>query len=117
MEIILTRDSVHISDDIDAPHTKSLVLETLTVQELFKEIKRIEYLPTVMGNCSWGITGYGPIGLIVQQWNELRPLINGDMLLEMELKRTGNRLHLCCFGSLESKYIEEVLQNFKNVWT
>ena len=116
MEIVLTRESVHISDDVDAPHTQRIFIKNISVKELFDEIRRIEYLPRIMGNCSWGIMGYGPIGLIVQQWNEVRPLINGDMLLEMELKRTNNRLHLCCFGQTEAKYVEEVLQNFKNVW-
>ena len=115
-EIILTRDSVHISDDANAPHEKLIFLKDHSLQGLFNAIRKIEYLPRIQGNCSWGIIGYSPIGIIVQQWNEVRPLINGDMILKRELKRTNNRLHLCCFGNLETKHIENVLQNFTNVY-
>jgi hypothetical protein len=115
MEIVLTRDSVHMSDDTNAPHKKAIYIKDVSISGLHKAIREINYLPTVQGNCSWGIIGYGPIGIIVQQWNEVRPLLSGDILLESELERTNNRLHLCCFGNTETKNIEEVLNNYSTV--
>ncbi|MFD2552699.1 hypothetical protein ACFSQP_12840 [Bizionia sediminis] len=114
-EIILTRDSVHISDDVDAPHTKSITLKELTVEQLYREIKRIEYLPRFSGIQTWGIIGYSPISVIAHQWSELRPLMNCDMILEIELKRTNNKLHLSCFGGIEPEKVLKVLERYNNV--
>ena len=115
MEIILTSDSVHISDDVDAPHSKSIFLEKLSVEELYEDIKKLDYLPRFSGTETWAIIGYSPISIIAHQLGELTMLMNSDMLLRIELKRTNNKLHLCCFGGVKPKEVLKILENYTNV--
>ena len=100
MEIIFTRDSLHLSDDIYAPHKQLILINELSVNEVFNKINELEYIPKVARRSTWGIIGYSPTAIIVQQRNyslETKSLFS-DLHLEKEIQRTGNKLHLCYFG-------------------
>jgi len=55
LSVVLRRDSVCAGDDIDAPHEEKIVMpSTATLAQLFLELEKIKYLPSIAGkNESW----------------------------------------------------------------
>ncbi|WP_050514565.1 hypothetical protein [Streptomyces rimosus] len=79
MKVYLTRDSVAMGDDADAPHedTRELPAE-VPVREAVASVVRSGYLaPIAGGRASWVLTGAGAsIAVVAQQWEEPRFLIS-----------------------------------------
>ncbi|MBC3839419.1 hypothetical protein GXW82_01955 [Streptacidiphilus sp. 4-A2] len=84
MKVHLTRDSVAMGDDVDAPHTGTLELPAdLPVREAIAAVVQGGYLARIAGGkASWVLTGAGvAIAVVAQQWREPRLLAAGECLL------------------------------------
>ena len=97
MKLHLTRDSVAIGDDIDAPHFKEANIDGETTSlDLAKEIQGMRYLANIgAGEATWSIVAAIPIAIVAQQWEEpklvthenptLRELAKGEDLLKVHI--------------------------------
>ncbi|WP_438490117.1 hypothetical protein [Streptomyces sp. S186] len=84
MKVHLTRDSVAMGDDVDAPHedTRDLPAE-MSVREAVAFVVRSGYLaPIAGGKASWVLTSAcASIAVVAQQWKEPRIITPGDCSL------------------------------------
>lgn len=109
MKINLTRDSVAMGDDMDAPHDRILEIETFTMEGVCQRIWEVDYLPLVQGLAIWVLVGFGPVAIITQNPGfapNLEVVGFEEDKLRFELKRTNNRLHFIYYSqvSLESSH-------------
>ena len=93
----MTRDSVAIGDDINAPHSKQVEVDgEVTSLDLAREIQAMGYLAIIgSGEATWSIVAGKPIAIIAQQWEDpkliqnenltLRALANGEDLLNVHI--------------------------------
>lgn len=107
MKINLTRDSVAMGDDMDAPHSRILEIDTLAVEAICQKIWEVDYLPSVDGRTTWVIVGFGPVAIVTKDFRsppKLEAVGFEDDKLLFELNRTHNRLHFIYYSqiSLES---------------
>lgn len=84
MKVHLTRDSVAMGDDADAPHEdiRDLPAE-MSVHGAVTSVVKSGYLAQIAGGkACWILTGDGTsIAVIAQQWNEPQLLTPGDSAL------------------------------------
>lgn len=75
-KIKLTRDSVAMGDDINAPHFLEIEIEaTWTITEILNYIVKIDYLPKISGGkATWSVAIYEPIAILTQK-NPEKPLL------------------------------------------
>ncbi|MET9399815.1 hypothetical protein [Kitasatospora sp. NPDC002965] len=95
----LTRDSVAMGDDTDAPHAAELALrEGATVHEAGVALLAARYPASVSGGrATWVLTvdGGAPLAVLAQQWAEPRALPGADGPLARFASADGAvRLHL-----------------------
>ncbi|MCM2416654.1 hypothetical protein [Streptomyces sp. RKAG293] len=84
MKMHLTRDSVAMGDDFDAPHNDTRDLPAgMRVHEAVAAVAKSGYLAHIAGGkASWILTSAGtPIAVLAQQWNEPQFLTPGDAAL------------------------------------
>ena len=79
MKILLTRESVAMGDDADAPHHREMtVADDTSLQAIIKVILQSRYLATIGGGkATWTVMSRIPIAIVAQQWAEpkiLRPV-------------------------------------------
>lgn len=93
MKLELTRDSVAIGDDIDAPHFREIVIdENATSLDLARQILGMRYLANIgIGEATWSISTDIPVAIIAQQWKEPK-LVNPVNSTIKELAMGGDRL-------------------------
>ena len=75
-KIKLTRESVAMGDDIDAPHFLEIGIEpNWTITEILKYISNINYLPKISGGrATWSVAISEPIAVLTQE-NPKEPLL------------------------------------------
>src|SRR5690606_39923641 len=75
-KIKLTRESVAMGDDIDAPHFLEIDIEpNWTITEILKYISNINYLPKISGGrATWSVAINEPIAVLTQE-NPKEPLL------------------------------------------
>jgi hypothetical protein len=84
LDLLLTRDSVNMSDDINAPNEKGIsISENATLEELTKTIIINKYLPSIQnGKASWVLNfGNKPIAIIAEEWKEAKFLVDKDKFI------------------------------------
>ncbi len=93
MKLELTRDSVAIGDDIDAPHFKELVIdENATSLDLARQVLGMRYLANIgIGEATWSVSADIPVAIIAQQWEEPK-LVNPVNATIKELAKGGDCL-------------------------
>ena len=76
-KIKLTRESVAMGDDIDAPHVLEIEIEpNWTIIEILKYISNIDYLPRISGGrATWSVAINEPIAVFTQETPEEQLLI------------------------------------------
>ncbi|MER5867512.1 hypothetical protein [Kitasatospora sp. NPDC002040] len=87
MRLQLTRDSVAMGDDVDAPHEASMELPDGTPlrEAVAAVVVEGRYLALIAGGrASWILTGAGvgagaAIAVVAQQWDEPRFLVPADL--------------------------------------
>ena len=118
MKILLTRDSVAMGDDVDAPHFHTLELpEKVTLIEIVDTIHHSNYLANIHGgNASWSVVSNSPIAVIAQQWNKPKLFPQFELIpsLDCLLKNNeGYKFHLNYHAQLDPNIVYEVLRRFK----
>jgi len=90
MKLKLTRESVAMGDDVDAPHEESLKVPSgSTLQALLEAVIRSGYLPVVRGRATWSVLdGKTPLAVISQEWDAPR------YIAAPETRYDGPSLHL-----------------------
>lgn len=115
MKINVSRSSVCLGDDIDAPHFKVLnVPDGATTQEIMRLLKS-KYLPCNMegGEATWSVVSKKPVAIIAQQLEE--PLMmgqNGQADYREDLLENSGRLvfHVNYHGQTDPNVVDEVLR-------
>ena len=77
MKILLTRESVAMGDDADAPHYREMtVADDSSLQVLIKIILQSRYLATISsGRATWTVVSRIPIAIVAQQWADPKMLM------------------------------------------
>ena len=77
MKILLTRESVAMSDDADAPHHHEMTLtDNTSLTAIIKAILQSNYLACISGGkATWTVVSRIPIAVVAQQWAEPQMLI------------------------------------------
>jgi len=77
MQILLTRESVAMGDDNDAPHHRELtVADDMSLLVIIKLVLQSRYLATIGGGrATWAIVSRIPIAIVAQQWAEPKMLV------------------------------------------
>ena len=92
MKILLTRDSVAMGDDADAPHHREMdIADDTSLQAIIKAILQSRYLATIGGGkATWTVVSRIPIAIVAQQWAEPRMLVPAPSLSSLNF--SGNVL-------------------------
>lgn len=72
-QIFVTRDSVHVADDMFAPHLRKWPASLATSVEKVMQKLKDEYLPCKIhgGKATWVVKSNGtPLAIIAQQWEK-----------------------------------------------
>lgn len=95
MTIRMTRDSVCMADDVDAPHETFMeVQDDLSMAEIIGLISRSGYLASIAGGmASWSVESGRPIAVVAQQWAEPKMLVDSGKDGTAQLK-VGSSLQL-----------------------
>jgi len=80
VKLLLTRDSVAIGDDINAPHLKETAIdESATSLDLARQILKMRYLANIgTGEATWSMATDIPVAIIAQQWEEPKLISPGN---------------------------------------
>lgn len=71
MKIEITRASVSMADDCDAPHKVEIeIQEQSSVSDVVMAIYKARYLPSIQGHATWSVDSNNIIAVIAQKWNE-----------------------------------------------
>ncbi len=85
LRLHLTRDSVAMADDMDAPHLKKVTLPAdVTAEGIATWIVENRYLPQNVqgGKATWSLVSKRPIAVLAQQWDRPKMLSNCPDSLE-----------------------------------
>ncbi len=86
----LTRDSVAMADDMDAPHLKKVTLPAdITAEGIAMWIVENRYLPQNIqgGKATWSLVSKRPIAVLAQQWDKPKMLSRcPDSLEELDFQ-------------------------------
>lgn len=81
MKLLLTRESVAMGDDVDAPHGREREFpEDCAIGDVLASVVADGYLPRIAGGCAtWVLTSgdAGSLAVVAQQWEEPRLLSIG----------------------------------------
>ncbi|MFF4529376.1 hypothetical protein ACFY1P_08910 [Streptomyces sp. NPDC001407] len=81
MKVILTRDSVAMGDDVDAPHEQRREFpDGLAAVEVITAVVADGYLPPIAGGRAVWVVVSGAdrsLAVVAQEWAEPRPLTDG----------------------------------------
>src|ERR1700722_2605327 len=75
MKLTLTRQSVAMGDDVDAPHKLSLQVPSgSTLRAVLEAVIGAQYLPSIRGGkATWSVLdGRAPLAVIAQEWDAPR---------------------------------------------
>lgn len=77
MKILLTRESVAMGDDDDAPHHREIAIADGTdLQAVVKAILHSRYLAAIGGGkATWTVVSHIPVAIVAQQWAEPKMLM------------------------------------------
>lgn len=113
--LILTRDSVHPGDDVDAPHRLEVALDALpdtpTRLVAWLQARVGDYLPGVAGPATWAAFSGIPLVVWTAQGRDPRPLWAIDIFAD-RLDTDGDtvRVHLVYFAVQDPEAVYQVLE-------
>lgn len=116
MKVHVTRDSVAMGDDIDAPHEKGFKFpDNTTIEDMVTKISSSGYLAKIQGgNATWSVVSGIPISVVAQQWSEPR-FIDWQPIDISRLKHSNNMvlLHFNYHAQTDPSIVLDVLQRAK----
>ena len=95
MKILLTRDSVAMGDDDDAPHHREMnIADDTSLQAVIKAVLQSRYLATIGGGkATWTIISRIPIAIVAQQWTEPKILMPAPSLSSLDFSDNVLYMH------------------------
>ncbi len=111
MHLLVTRDSVHASDDIDPPHQRRFEIEQpVDVLRLVETVAKTGYLPLIMGGkATWVVLSPVPVCIYTQQTGTATSVSMDVRLGELEQHDGIFRLHFSYLAQLEPELVHVVL--------
>ena len=116
-KINLTRESVSMADDINAPHFLNIEIHPIwTISEILKHILKLNYIPKVSGGkATWSVSINEPIAVLSQENFENPMLI---CLTEYPYQETSGfvnieNIHFNYHSQKRPEEVLEVLRNFR----
>ena len=94
MKVRLTRESVAMGDDADAPHHYEItVADDASLSAIIKVVVQSHYLASIAGGrATWTVISRIPIAVVAQQWAESRMLTPVSSLSSLNF--SGNVLSI-----------------------
>lgn len=116
--IKLTRASVAMGDDCDAPHEVLIKIGIeWTIERILKTIIELDYLPRISGGkATWSVASNQPLAVIAQEWKSPK-LICWPDYPNQGTKSFYNiqRLHFNYHAQDNPEKVFEVLHRFRTV--
>ena len=113
LRLQLTRSSVALVDDMDAPHLEEVNLpDEVTVEEIATWIVENRYLPQNIqgGKATWSLVSNRPIAILAQQWDKPKLLWRcPDSLKGLNFANGVLRAHLHYHAQQDPDVVYEVL--------
>lgn len=115
MKIVVTRDSVAMGDDIDAPHEREFSFqESTSVEEAIDQIVNSGYLASVQGGATWSVSTNVPISVVAQAWDRSRAVSwHSQKLTSLKVEYGCIRLHFNYHAQMDPEIVLEVLKRLK----
>jgi hypothetical protein len=115
MKLYVTRDSVAMGDDIDAPHEEHFSFpDSMPIEEAIEKIVASNYLAGVQGGATWSVVSGFPIAVIAQRWENPRPVSWQPVALHSLQSQNGLvGLHFNYHSQLDPEIVLEVLKELK----
>jgi hypothetical protein len=82
MNVRLTRDSVAMGDDCDAPHERIITVpDSAGMQEIIETVLGCHYLARISGGqATWSVASGGHIAVVAQQWPTPKMLPEAELV-------------------------------------
>jgi hypothetical protein len=115
MEIIATRDSVAMGDDVDAPHERCFSFTVaVPIEQAIEEIVSSGYLASVQGGATWSAVSGVPISVVARRWNQPRPVSWAPVdLSSLQVKNGAICVHFNYHTQIDPEIVLEVLKRLK----
>ncbi|MES2545280.1 MAG: hypothetical protein V4548_10370 [Bacteroidota bacterium] len=115
-QITVTRDSVAMSDDFDAPHLIIINVDVdAKINEILDLIKRLKYLPKIAGSyATWSVASNQPLAIIAQEWTEPKLICSPEYPVQ-GLNEFYNieKLHFNYYAQENPDTVYKILSTFK----
>ena len=114
MKLHITRDSVALGDDIDAPHDASLTIhEPRSIPELVAAVIERYPLPRISaGRATWVLMSRVPLAVLAQEWSEPRTFTRpADWSRDLDWEGKTLRLHIRYLAQKPPDLVYEVLRD------
>ncbi|WP_125921743.1 hypothetical protein [Hymenobacter lapidarius] len=114
MKILLTRESVAMGDDADAPHHREiLVADDADLSAIINVILQSNYLASIAGGrATWTVVSRIPIAIVAQQWAEPKMMAPIPSLSSLNFSNNALSLH---FDYRTQQNPESVYEEFQRV--
>lgn len=118
MKVYISRSSVAMGDDINAPNADTVTVPDDTpLEQIIKGIAQSGYLPRIAGgHATWSVTSNVPLAVVAQEWSEPRMLPFATMrkdLAELDHKQGALRLNFNYHAQIDPKTVYEMLWGFR----
>jgi hypothetical protein len=116
MKIQLTRESVAMGDDADAPHAMELtVRDNASVAEIIGIVFQERYLAQIGGGkATWSVISNIPVAVLAQQWTSPKLLMPTAQLSELDFSANTLRIY-CAYHTQEDPDLKfEQLQRIRS---
>ena len=116
MKIQLTRESVAMGDDADAPHEIEFTIrDNATVAEIIEIVFQERYLAQIGGGrATWSVVSRIPVAVLAQQWASPKLLMPPAQFSELDFSANALRLH-CAYHTQEDPDLKfEQLQRLRS---
>jgi hypothetical protein len=116
MELYVTRDSVAMGDDGDAPHERRFSYPDATaIEDVIERIVASGYLASIQGGrATWSVVSGLPIAVVAQQWKKPRAVQWEPVKASSLQSRNGVvGLHFNYHAQVEPDVVLDVLKRLR----
>lgn len=115
MKIYVTRDSVAMGDDIDAPHEQHYSYpDSMPIEEAIEKIVSSNYLAKVQGGATWSVVSGFPIAVVAQRWEKPQPVSWQPVTLSsLQFQNNMVGLHFNYHAQLDPEIVLKVLKELR----
>ena len=112
MKILLTRESVAMGDDADAPHHCEMTsADDVSLPVIIKAILQSKYLASIAGGqATWTVMSSIPIAIVAQQWAEPKMLMPVPSLSSLNFSSNTLSIHFAYHVQQDPNWVYEKFQ-------